>query len=124
MKRFDIAVIPGDGIGREVVPAGCRVLDTVAEVHGGFRLHYKSYPWSCAWYLKHGKMMPDDGLKRIGDSDAIFLGAVGFPGVADHVSSLADIVISFDMLDVGRQREEWRVSAVDRAAGHRPESQW
>ncbi len=86
MKRFDIAVIPGDGIGREVVPAGCRILDTVAEVHGGFRLRYRSYPWSCAWYLKHGKMMPDDGLKRIGDSDAIFLGAVGFPGVADHVS--------------------------------------
>ena len=86
MKRFDIAVIPGDGIGREVVPAGCRILDTVAEVHGGFRFRYKSYPWSCAWYLKHGKMMPDDGLRRIGDSDAIFLGAVGFPGVADHIS--------------------------------------
>jgi tartrate dehydrogenase/decarboxylase/D-malate dehydrogenase len=86
MKRFDIAVIPGDGIGREVVPAGCRILDTVAEAHGGFRLRYQSYPWSCAWYLKHGKMMPDDGLKRIGDSDAIFLGAVGFPGVADHIS--------------------------------------
>ena len=86
MKRFDIAVIPGDGIGREVVPAGCTILDTVADVHGGFRLRYKSYPWSCAWYLKHGKMMPDDGLQRIGDSDAIYLGAVGFPGVADHIS--------------------------------------
>jgi tartrate dehydrogenase/decarboxylase/D-malate dehydrogenase len=86
MKRFDIAVIPGDGIGREVVPAGCRVLDAVADVHGGFRLRYKSWPWSCAWYLRHGKMMPDDGLQRIGDSDAIYLGAVGFPGVADHIS--------------------------------------
>ena len=86
MKRFDIAVIPGDGIGREVVPAGCTILDTVADAHGGFRLRYKSYPWSCAWYLKHGKMMPDDGLQRIGDSDAIYLGAVGFPGVADHIS--------------------------------------
>ena len=86
MKRFDIAVIPGDGIGREVVPAGCKILDTVAAVHGGFRFRYKSYPWSCAWYLKHGKMMPDDGLQRIGDADAIFLGAVGFPGVADHIS--------------------------------------
>ena len=86
MKRFDIAVIPGDGIGREVVPAGCRILDTAAEAHGGFRLRYQSYPWSCAWYLKHGKMMPEDGLRRIGDADAIFLGAVGFPGVADHIS--------------------------------------
>jgi tartrate dehydrogenase/decarboxylase/D-malate dehydrogenase len=69
-----------------VVPAGCTILDTVAAVHGGFRLRYKSWPWSCAWYLKHGRMMPEDGLKRIGDSDAIYLGAVGFPGVADHIS--------------------------------------
>jgi tartrate dehydrogenase/decarboxylase/D-malate dehydrogenase len=86
MKRFDIALIPGDGIGREVVPAGRKILDVAGEAHGGFRFGYKSYPWSCAWYLEHGKMMPDDGLKRIGDSDAIFLGAVGFPGVPDHVS--------------------------------------
>lgn len=86
MKRFDIASIPGDGIGREVVPAGQKILDVTGEVHGGFQFRYKSYPWSCAYYLKHGRMMPDDGLQRIGDSDAIFLGAVGFPGVADHVS--------------------------------------
>ncbi|MBI2295748.1 MAG: tartrate dehydrogenase [Betaproteobacteria bacterium] len=86
MRRFDIAVIPGDGIGREVVPAGRKILDVAGEAHGGFRFGYQSYPWSCAWYLEHGKMMPDDGLKRIGDSDAIFLGAVGFPGVPDHVS--------------------------------------
>jgi len=86
MKRFDIAVIPGDGIGREVVPAGQKILDTVAQAHGGFRFRYRSYPWSCAYYLRHGKMMPGDGLARIGDSDAIFLGAVGFPGVPDHVS--------------------------------------
>ncbi|HXV11976.1 MAG TPA: tartrate dehydrogenase [Burkholderiales bacterium] len=86
MKRFDVAVIPGDGIGREVVPAGQRILDLVAKVHGGFRFRYKAYPWSCAYYLKHGAMMPADGLRRLGDSDAIFLGAVGFPGVPDHVS--------------------------------------
>ena len=86
MKRFDVALIPGDGIGGEVVPAGQRILDIVAEAHGGLRFRYKSYPWSCAYYLKHGAMMPADGLRRIGDSDAIFLGAVGFPGVPDHVS--------------------------------------
>ncbi|MBM3358901.1 MAG: tartrate dehydrogenase [Betaproteobacteria bacterium] len=86
MKQFDIAMIPGDGIGREVVPAGQKILNVVADVHGGVRFRYKSYPWSCAYYLKHGRMMPEDGLRRIGDSDAIFLGAVGFPGVADHVS--------------------------------------
>ncbi len=86
MKRFDIAVIPGDGIGREVVPAGRKILDVVAQVHGGLRFRYQSYPWSCAYYLKHGRMMPEDGLARLGGSDAIFLGAVGFPGVPDHVS--------------------------------------
>jgi tartrate dehydrogenase/decarboxylase/D-malate dehydrogenase len=86
MKQFDIAVIPGDGIGREVVPAGQKILNIVAGVHGGVRFRYKSYPWSCAYYLKHGRMMPEDGLGRLKDSDAIFLGAVGFPGVADHVS--------------------------------------
>ncbi|HXF65819.1 MAG TPA: tartrate dehydrogenase [Burkholderiales bacterium] len=86
MKRFDIALVPGDGIGREVVPAGRRVLDAVAQAHGGFRFRYRSYPWSCAWYLEHGRMMPEDGLERLADSDAIFLGAVGFPGVPDHVS--------------------------------------
>lgn len=86
MKRFDIALIPGDGIGREVVPAARRVLDAVAQAHGGFRFRYRPYPWSCAWYLEHGRMMPVDGLKRLADSDAIFLGAVGFPGVPDHVS--------------------------------------
>lgn len=86
MKQFDIALIPGDGIGAEVVPAGRRILDTVAEVHGGFRFRYRSFPWSCQYYLKHGKMMPDDGLKRLADFDALFLGAVGFPGVPDHIS--------------------------------------
>ncbi|MBI3935620.1 MAG: tartrate dehydrogenase [Betaproteobacteria bacterium] len=86
MKTFDIAVIPGDGIGNEVVPAGQRILDVAASVHGGFRFRYRRYPWSCAYYLKHGRMMPEDGLERLRDSDAIFLGAVGFPGVPDHVS--------------------------------------
>ena len=86
MKQFDIGLIPGDGIGAEVVPAGRRILDTVAEVHGGFRFKYKRFPWSCRYYLQHGKMMPDDGLKRLADFDALFLGAVGFPGVPDHIS--------------------------------------
>jgi len=86
MKQFNIAVIPGDGIGREVVPAGQKILDTVAQAHGGFKLKYKVFPWSCQYYLKHGRMMPEDGLKQLADFDAIFLGAVGFPGVPDHIS--------------------------------------
>jgi tartrate dehydrogenase/decarboxylase/D-malate dehydrogenase len=86
MKQFDIALIPGDGIGAEVVPAGQRILDTVAEVHGGLRFKYQRFPWSCRYYLKHRKMMPDDGLRRLAGFDSIFLGAVGFPGVPDHIS--------------------------------------
>ena len=86
MKDFRVAVIPGDGIGLEVVPAGQKVLDTIAEVHGGFRFSYDTFPWSCQYYLKHGVMMPDDGLETLKSYDVIFLGAVGYPGVPDHVS--------------------------------------
>ena len=86
MKTYRIAVIPGDGVGREVIPEGLRVLRRAAEVSGSFTLSTTAYPWSCEWYLEHGRMMPDDGLDRLRDSDAIYLGAVGFPGVPDHVS--------------------------------------
>ncbi|HSP23460.1 MAG TPA: tartrate dehydrogenase [Planococcus sp. (in: firmicutes)] len=87
MKRLDIAVIPGDGIGKEVVPEALRVLDVIAEIHGGLEFNYSHYPWSCEYYIKHGEMMPKDGLEQISQSDAIFLGAVGDPTlVPDHVS--------------------------------------
>lgn len=86
MKEFRLAVIPGDGIGKEVVPAGQKVLDTVAEAHGGIRFKYRMLDWSCEYCLKHGRMMPEDGLDILRDHDAIFLGAVGYPGVPDHVS--------------------------------------
>jgi tartrate dehydrogenase/decarboxylase/D-malate dehydrogenase len=85
-QKIKVAVIPGDGIGQEVVPAGRLILDTVAEVHGGFSFAYEVFPWSCAYYLEHGRMMPKDGLKILSGFDTIFLGAVGFPGVPDHVS--------------------------------------
>lgn len=87
MRRLDIAVIPGDGIGKEVVPEALRVLDAVAEIHGGLEFNYSHYPWSCEYYIEHGEMMPKDGLEQISQSDAIFLGAVGDPSlVPDHVS--------------------------------------
>lgn len=84
-NAYTIAVIPGDGIGREVVPAALRILDAVSRLHG-FKLTYKQYDWSCETYKASGKMMPDDGIVRLRDSDAVFLGAVGFPGVPDHIS--------------------------------------
>ena len=80
-----IAVIPGDGIGPEVVEATRSVLDAVAEVHG-LELEYDEYDWSCQRYAETGTMMPDDGLDRLAEYDAILLGAVGWPGVPDHVS--------------------------------------
>jgi tartrate dehydrogenase/decarboxylase/D-malate dehydrogenase len=86
VKRYRLAVIPGDGVGAEVIPAGLDVLRRAGEVTGSFALETIVYPWSCAWYLEHGRMMPDDGIERLRDSDAIYLGAVGFPGVPDHVS--------------------------------------
>jgi tartrate dehydrogenase/decarboxylase / D-malate dehydrogenase len=86
VKKYAIAVIPGDGVGVEVLPEGLKVLRRVGELTGSFSLETTDYPWSCKWYLEHGKMMDDDGIDRLRDSDAIYLGAVGFPGVPDHVS--------------------------------------
>lgn len=87
MKKISIATIPGDGIGKEVVPQAVKVLQTVAEVHGGIQFTFDEYPWSCEYYLEHGHMMPEDGLEQLKQSDAIFLGAVGNPTlVPDHIS--------------------------------------
>jgi tartrate dehydrogenase/decarboxylase / D-malate dehydrogenase len=87
LTTYDIAVIPGDGIGKEVVPAAIEVLDTLAQVHGGLAFRYASFPWSCDYYEQHGVMMPDDGLQTLQNFDAVFLGAVGDPRrVPDHVS--------------------------------------
>ena len=85
MKQYRIATIPGDGIGHEVVPEGIRVLDAAARRHG-FGLAWDQLPWSCRYYAETGRMMPADGLERIRSHDAIFLGAVGWPDVPDHIS--------------------------------------
>jgi len=84
-KTYRIAVIPGDGIGREVMPEGMRVLEAAGR-RFGFALDWREFDWSCERYAKTGSMMPADGLEQLRASDAIFLGAVGFPGVPDHVS--------------------------------------
>jgi tartrate dehydrogenase/decarboxylase/D-malate dehydrogenase len=84
-KRYRIAVIPGDGIGKEVVPAAQRVLDAAGQ-RFGLSLTWHVFDWSCERYTEAGSMMPSDGLDQLRPFDAIFLGAVGFPGVPDHVS--------------------------------------
>src|ERR1700730_15824419 len=85
MKTFKIAVIPGDGIGKEVVPEGIRVLEAAGK-RFGFQLLWHNFDWSCETYLKTGRMMPEDGIAQLRPFDAIFLGAVGHPTVPDHVS--------------------------------------
>ena len=86
-QTFRIAVIPGDGIGAEVVPEGLRVLARLAADSGGaLTFAFESFPWGCQHYLTTGKMMDDDGLDRLQAFDAIYFGAVGWPGVPDHIS--------------------------------------
>jgi len=87
-----IAVIPGDGIGKEVVPEGVRVLDAVSRRFGiGFEWH--EFDWSCDYYAKHGRMMPEDWFERLRAHEAIFFGAVGWPAtVPDHVSLWGSLI--------------------------------
>ncbi len=84
-KHYDIAVIPGDGIGQEVIPVGQRAIEAAAS-RFNFSVSWREYDWSCKRYTETGQMMPDDGIDQLKESDAIYLGAVGFPGVPDHVS--------------------------------------
>ena len=99
MNSYRIAVIPGDGIGKEVVPEGVRVLEAVGAKFG-VDFNWDVYPWSCEYRTIHGRMMPEDGLATIRHHDAVFFGACGFPGVPDHVS-LWELLIpmrrSFDL---------------------------
>ncbi len=99
MKTYKIAVIPGDGIGPEVINEGVKVLNKIAELDSSFEFDFTYFPWGCEFYTKHGKMMDDDGIDQLKDFDAIYLGAVGFPGVPDHIS-LWDLLLvirkSFD----------------------------
>ncbi|TAK45911.1 MAG: tartrate dehydrogenase [Betaproteobacteria bacterium] len=86
MNEYRIAVIPGDGIGREVIPEGVRVLEAAAARHG-LRLHWQEFPWSCDWYQAHGRMCPQDAPDILRRFDAVYFGAVGNPAlVPDHIA--------------------------------------
>ena len=93
MDIHKIAVIPGDGIGPEVIREGVRVLEEAARLDGGFRFEFTWFPWGCGYYLKHGRMMEEDGISRLEKFDVIYLGAVGYPGVPDHIS-LWDLLLT------------------------------
>ena len=99
MQKYKIAVIAGDGIGPEVIGEGVKVLEEVARLDGRFEFSFTYFPWGCEFYKETGKMMDDDGIEKLKSFDAIFLGAVGAPGVPDHISLwdlLLNIRKSFD----------------------------
>jgi len=99
MEKHKIAVIAGDGIGPDVIAEGIKVLNAAAKKSGEFEFEFTEFPWGCNYYLKNGRMMSEDGIEQLKKFDAIFLGAVGMPGVPDHVS-LWDLLLvirkSFD----------------------------
>ena len=82
---INIAVIPGDGIGKEVMPEGMRVLEAAGSKHG-IDFRWQDFGWSCETYLKTGRMMPEDGIEQLRAFDAVYLGAAGYPTVPDHIS--------------------------------------
>jgi tartrate dehydrogenase/decarboxylase/D-malate dehydrogenase len=87
MNEFKIAVIPGDGIGREVMPEGVRVLEAVGARHG-IQFKWKEFDWSCDWYKQHGRMCPEDAPDILRRFDAVYFGAAGNPAIVpDHVSA-------------------------------------
>ncbi|MFS8525061.1 MAG: tartrate dehydrogenase [Limnochordales bacterium] len=100
MRRHSIAVIPGDGIGKEVTPAAMMVLERAARRHG-FVLDAETYPWNCDYYVETGRMMPKDGLEKLRRHDAIFLGALGNPAlVPDHIALRESLLLwrqAFDL---------------------------
>ena len=86
MKTYRIATIPGDGIGKEVVPAGQQVLQALADADDGFAFEFESFGWGGDWYREHGVMMPADGLDALRGKDAILFGSAGDPDIPDHIT--------------------------------------
>src|SRR5258708_38130051 len=101
MNSFRIAVIAGDGIGREVIPAGIAAIE--AATKGGASLTFTELPWGCDYYVAHGRMMDADGFEQLAKYDAIYLGAIGDPRVPDHIAV-------WDLLLPLRQRFEQYVN--------------
>ncbi len=86
MKTYRIALIPGDGIGKEVIPAGAELLEALAAGDGGLRFEFETFGWGGDWYRAHGEMMPADGLAALRGKDAILFGSAGDPHIPDHVT--------------------------------------
>lgn len=92
MNVYKIAVIPGDGIGPEVINESLKVLNKISALDGSFKFEFTHFPWGCKYYLETSEMMPANGIDILSSYDAILLGAVGYPGVPDHIS-LRDLLL-------------------------------
>jgi tartrate dehydrogenase/decarboxylase / D-malate dehydrogenase len=86
MKTYKIACIPGDGIGKEVVPAGQTVLEALATASNSFKFEFENFGWGGDWYRAHGEMMPQNGLDALRNKDAILFGSAGDPDIPDHIT--------------------------------------
>jgi len=86
MNTYKIACIPGDGIGKEVVPAGQTVLEALASANSRFRFEFENFGWGGDWFREHGEMMPQDGLDALKGKDAILFGSAGDPHIPDHIT--------------------------------------
>jgi len=86
MKTYRIATIPGDGIGKEVIPAGRQAMQALAEADGSFAFEFEDFDWGGDYYRRHGVMMPADGLEQLRGKDAILFGSAGDPDIPDHIT--------------------------------------
>jgi tartrate dehydrogenase/decarboxylase/D-malate dehydrogenase len=86
MRSYRIALIPGDGVGKEVIPAGRELLDALAASNRAIAFEFQSFDWGADYYRRHGVMMPSDGLEALRSMDAILFGSAGDPGIADHIT--------------------------------------
>ncbi len=86
MKTYRIAAIPGDGIGKEVIPEGQKVLQAIAAKEQSLKFEFESFDWGGDYYRLHGVMMPEDGLDALRDKDAILFGSAGDPHIPDHIT--------------------------------------
>ena len=104
MKTYKIAAIPGDGIGTEVVSAGVEVLEALARRERSFAFHFDHFDWGGDYYLKHGRMMPEDGREQIRDHDAILFGSAGHPDISRSRDALGAAARHLSALRSIRQR--------------------